>query len=190
MPIYVGNAALHGSGSAFTVKNSSAYTVFEQGVAAGSGGTFGYYNTANSPGFVAGSTTDPGWVPLMSGTWNKVNQYATTVVYNRGSYYSTVNARFTAPVTGPYLFIWSVYAYQASYYHPQFAVNGDVNLRRGTCPYRIRGYGNASNYQTDGQIEEVIYLTAGDYVEVYTYSGGGVTYVYLYYGLFSGVFVG
>jgi hypothetical protein len=54
----------------------------------------------------------------------------------------------------------------------------------------MRGYGYAANYQTDSQMEEVYYLTAGDYVEVYTYAGGGITYTYQFYGLFAGIFVG
>jgi hypothetical protein len=190
MPVYVGNGSLEGGGSALTVKDSSGNAVFAQGVAAGTGGTFGYLNTTSSPGFIAGSASDPGWVAIASDTWAKVNQYATTVAYNRGSHYNTSTTRFTAPVTGPYLFIWSVYSYQSSYFHPQFAVNGNVALRRGVTPYRIRGYGFASNYQTDAQIEETIYLLAGDYVEVYTYAGGGGANMYSYYGLFSGVFVG
>ena len=186
MPVYAGNGSLENAGGRLTIKDSSGNAVFDQGV----GNGFGFYNTTGTPGFIAGSTSDPGWVTIPSGTWTKVNQYATTVVYNKGGHYNTSTTRFTAPITGPYLFVWSVYAYQVSYYHPQFAVNGDVNLRRGTCPYRIRGYGNASNYQTDAQIEEVIYLVAGDYVEVLTVAGGGVANMYLYYGLFSGVFVG
>ena len=190
MPVYAGNGSLEGGSGALTVKDSSGNAVFAQGVGAGTGGTFGYYNTNGNPGFIAGSTTDPGWVAIAANSWAKVNQYATTVVYNRGSHYNTSTTRFTAPITGPYLFVWSVYAYQSSYFHPQFAVNGDVNLRRGVCPYRIRGYAFASNYQTDGQIEEVIYLVAGDYVEVQTYAGSGGAHMYLYYGLFSGVFVG
>ena len=191
MPVYVGNGSLEGGGSALTVKNSSNTTVFEQGVAAGSGGSFGYYTNSNVPGFIAGSATDPGWIAITTGTWAKVNQYATTVVYNRGSYYNTSTTRFTAPITGPYVFIWSVYAYAASYHHPVFAVNGDVNARHagGAATYRIRGYGFLANYQTDSQIEEVYYLTAGDYVEVYTYAGGAAN-TYPYYGLFAGFFVG
>ena len=190
MPVFAGNGSLEGGSGALIVKDSSGNTVFAQGVAAGTGGNFGYYSTTSSPGFIAGSASDPGWVTIPSGVWTKVNQYATTTVYNRGSHYNTSTTRFTAPIAGPYLFIWSVYSYQVNYFHPQFAVNGSVSLRRGEVPYRIRGYGFASNYQTDAQIEEVIYLLAGDYVEVHSIAGGGDAYMYQYYGLFSGVFVG
>lgn len=191
MPVYAGSGSLEGGGSALTVKNSSGSVVFEQGAGAGTGGTFGYFNNTNVPGFIAGSTTDPGWISIATGTWAKVNQYATTTVYNRGSHYNTSTTRFTAPVTGPYLFIWSVYAYQASYHHPVFAINGNVAGRHvgNQATYRIRGYGYLANYQTDSQIEEVYYLTAGDYVEVYV-NAGGVSYTYPYYGLFAGIFVG
>jgi hypothetical protein len=192
MPVYVGNGSLEGGGSALTVKDSSGNAVFAQGVAAGTGGSFGYFNNTSVPGFIAGSATDPGWVAVTSGTWAKINQYATTTTYNRGSNYNTSTTRFTAPVTGPYLFIWSAYTYQASYTHPVFAVNGDLGGRHisGTPTYRIRGYGYISNYATDTQIEEVYYLTAGDYVEVYMYAGGGTAYSYAFYCLFAGIFVG
>lgn len=190
MPVYVGDASIEGGSSAFTVKDNVGTTVFAQGVSAGTGGNFGYYTTAQVPGFIAGSSSDPGWVwQGPASAWSKSNIYATNVIYNRGNCYSPSETRFTAPITGPYLFIWGCYAYTANYFHPQFAVNGNVDLRRGTCPYRIRGYGMAANYQQDGQTEELIYLTAGDYVELHTYSGG-ITYYYQLYSLFAGFFAG
>lgn len=191
MPVYAGNGSLEGGSGELTVKDSGGNAVFAQGVGAGTGGTFGYFNNTSVPGFIAGSTTDPGWVAITASTWAKVNQYATTTVYNRGGHYNTSTTRFTAPITGPYLFIWSTYAYAAAYHHPVFAVNGNVAGRHvgNDATYRIRAYGYAANYQTDSQIEEVYYLTAGDYVEVYTYAGGAA-FTYPFYGLFAGIFVG
>lgn len=185
MPIIVGNGTIEGGSSAFTVKDSSATIVYQQGISS----SFGYTNNANVPAFVAGSTTDPGWVTIATDNWGKANQYCAATVYNRGNNYSTANTRFTAPITGPYLFIWSAYCKTSGYFHPQFAVNGNVALRRYTTPYKIRNHGWVANYECDAQIEEVIYLTAGDYVEVYFYSGG-TTVSYLYYGLFQGLYVG
>jgi hypothetical protein len=184
MPIIVGNGTIEGGSSNFTVKNSSGTTVYQQGVS-----TSGYTNNSNVPAFIAGNASNPGWVLTGTDAWGKVNQYADTTVYNRGSNYNTSTTRFTAPITGPYLFIWSVYLYTSAYIHPQFYVNGSPGTRRYTTPYKIRNHGWVANYECDAQIEEVIFLTAGDYVEVYHYCGG-TSYAYLYYGLFQGLFVG
>jgi hypothetical protein len=184
MPVIVGNGTIEGGSSTFTVKNSSATVVYQQGIS-----TSGYTNNSGVPAFIAGYASNPGWVLVGSNDWFKVNQYCTTTVYNRGSYYNTSTTRFTAPITGPYLFIWTAYCYTDTYLHPQFYVNGSPSTRRYNTPYKIRNHGWVANYACDAQIEEVIFLTAGDYVEVYFYSGG-TTYAYQYYSLFQGLFVG
>jgi hypothetical protein len=156
MPVIVGNGTIEGGSSNFTVKNSSATVVYQQGVS-----TSGYTNNANVPGFIAGTATDPGaWILIATDAWGKVNNYATTTVYNRGSHYNTSTTRFTAPITGPYLFVWTAYCYSSNYFHPQFWVNGSPSARRYDTPYKIRNHGWVANYQADAQIEEVIFLTA------------------------------
>lgn len=190
MPIVAGSGTIEGGSSAFTVKNSSAATIFKRGVAAYGGNNFAYYENNAIPAFVAGSASDPGWVnPGASGTWSKINNYDTTTVYNRGSHYNTGTTRFTAPVTGPYWFSFSTYLYTNSYVHPIFSVNGTLTSNLITTQYRIRGHGMVADYQQDAQIEEVIGLSAGDYVEVYWYNSG-TCYSYAYYSLFQGAYVG
>lgn len=191
MPIFVGNASIEAGSGAFRIKDSSSNTLFEQGVSTYGGQPFSYYLNNSTPAFIAGSASDPGWVaPASSGAWGKINNYCTTTVYNRGSHYSTANTRFTCPVTGPYLFMFSTYAYTSNYFHPGFYVNGTATgAGRLNFTYRIRGYGFVANYQQDAQIEEVLYCTAGDYVEAYWYSGGN-SYSYPYYSLFMGAYVG
>ena len=184
MPVIVGNGTIEGGSSNFTVKDSSATVVYQQGV-----DTSGYTSNLTVPAFITGSGSDPGWVLVATDNWGKVNQYCTTTVYNRGSHYNTSTTRFTAPITGPYLFIWTAYCYTSNYFHPQFYVNGSPSSRRYDTPYKIRMHGWVANYQSDAQIEEVIFLTAGDYVEVYHYAGG-TAYTYPYYSLFQGLFVG
>lgn len=184
MAIYVGNGSIECNNS-LAIKNSSGSTVYEQGIT----GSSGYTNNTEVPAFVAGSATDPGWILTATNNWGKVNQYAAAVSYNRGSHYNTSTTRFTAPITGPYLFIWTTYCYTSDYLHPQFTVNGSATLRRYTTPYKIRNHGWTANYQCDAQIEEVIYLVAGDFVEVYHYAGGSA-YTYPHYCLFQGLFVG
>ncbi len=189
MPIYVG------SGGAITAPTSTSIslaagtdTLRNSGLTTYSGNTFAFITSTDTPGFVAGSASDPGWQGF-SNVWGKVNGYCTTTTYNKGNYYNTSTTRFTAPVSGPYLFVWTCYCYSSNYFHPQFWVNGGENTRRYNTPYRIRGYGFLANYQQDAQIEEVINLVAGDYVEVYHYAGG-TAYYYPYYGLFGGTYVG
>jgi hypothetical protein len=185
MPVIVGNGTIEGGSSTFTVKNSSGTAVYAQGIS----GNSGFTNNANVPAFIAGSATNPGWVLTATNDWAKVNQYAASTVYNRGNHYSTANTRFTAPITGPYLFIWTVYCYSSSYLHPQFTVNGNVTTRRYAVPFKIRNHGWDPNRECDAQIEEVIYLIAGDYVEAYHYAGG-TAYTYPFYCLFQGLYVG
>jgi hypothetical protein len=114
--------------------------------------------------------------------------------YNVGSCYSTSTYAFTAPFTGLYLFKVHVYTYGNNvtpnwYYHPLFYVNGSSSSRRpGGTPYRIREYGFPANYGHDSDCCELIYLTAGDYVQsvvlvVGTIEGYGV------FSTFSGSYI-
>lgn len=190
MPIVAGSGSIEGGSSAFTVKNSSGTQIFKRGIAAYGGNNFAYYENNAIPAFVAGSASDPGWVnPGGSGTWSKINNYDTTTSYNRGSHYNTSTTRFTAPVTGPYWFSFTTYLYTDAYVHPIFSVNATLTSNLITTQYRMRGHGMVANYQQDAQIEEVIGLSAGDYVEVYWYNAGSC-YHYPYYSLFQGAYVG
>jgi hypothetical protein len=114
------------------------------------------------------------WVNFTDATWNKL-PFPTTLV-NINSCFDTTNSRFTAPVTGWYFLQASAYivknaASDAYYFHPIFAVNGNLNGRINTSypNYRIRGYGIPFGCYHDTQITQVYELTAGDYVEHYTY---------------------
>jgi len=190
MPIFAGNGSIEGGTSAITIKNSSSANIFSRGIQNSSGVPFGYFNNTNIPAFVAGSATDPGWTsPVSNGTWGKINQVCTTTAYNRGNHYNTSTTRFTAPVTGPYWFSFTAYLYSASYVHPAFTINGSLTSGWGHLQHRIRGHGMAANYQQDAQIEEIMYLTAGSYVEVYWYAGGA-SFHYSFYSLFQGMYVG
>lgn len=188
MPIIAGNGTIEGSNS-FTVKNSSGTQIFKRGISSYGGNNFAYYENNAIPAFIAGSASDPSWVnPGGSGTWAKINNYCTTVSYNRGSNYNTSTTRFTAPISGPYWFSFTTYLYTDSYVHPGFGINGALTSGYG-FQYRIRGHGMVANYQQDAQIEEVLQLNAGDYVEVFWYMSG-TCYHYPYYSLFQGAYVG
>jgi len=186
MPIVTTTGSLEGASNLIRMKNSSGTSILEVGQ---NGSNVGYYLASGRPGFVAGSATDPSWVNYATNAWAKVNNYCAATSYNRGNHYNTSTTRFNVPFTGPYLFVFSSYIYSSDYAHPVFAVNASVSARRYNVPYRMRGHGKGSNYQMDAQIEEVIYCTAGDYVEAYMYAGG-TGYHYAYYSLFQGVYVG
>lgn len=193
MPICMANNTIQGGSNTFIIKNLSNTTVFEQGIFNYNSANYGKYINSNVPAFIVGRNVsgDPGWVNFASsGAWAKVNNYNTDVIINRGNYYNTSTTRFTAPISGPYIFIYTSYIYTAGYIHPAFTVNGDVNLRRGSSwKVRIRGYGMVANYQQDAQIEEIINLVAGDYVEVYMYASGA-SYNYPLHSLFEGIYIG
>lgn len=190
MAIILGNGSKIEGNNTFRVRDSAGTSIFEKGITSVGGSSYAYQNSPNLPMFAAGRATDPGWISVSDGGWRKVNDYCTDVAINRGSHYNTSTTRFTCPITGPYLFMFSAYTYQGNYYHPVFAVNGNTGLRRGAgTKYRIRGYGYVSNYQTDSQIEEIIDCLAGDYVEVY-WATSGTAYHYPLYDLFCGVYIG
>lgn len=195
MPLFFGNAQVQGSSNAFSVVDNTGTNVFQRSVASYGGQNFGYYANTGVPAFVVGSASNPGWVnPGGSGSWSKINNYCVNTTLNRGTCYNTSTTRFTAPIAGPYMFMWTTYLYTDSYVHPIFAINGSATpygtgTGYGGTQYRIRGHGMVANYQQDAQIEEVINLAAGDYVEAWWYNSG-TCYHYPYYSLFAGVFVG
>jgi len=183
MAVIFGNDASVRGGSSFSVFNSSNTKIFEQLVSSNNGVVF----EGERPGFIAGVTSDPGWLSYGSGSWHKITSY-NNVAINKGNHYSTANTRFTAPFAGPYFFMHSVYFYVSDYVHPQFAVNGGLSTRRYSTPHKIRQHGMVGNREHDMQIEEVIQLEQGDIVEVYFYTSG-TGYIYPQHGIFAGVFV-
>jgi len=185
MAVIFGNDTSLRGGNSLSVFNASNTKIFEQLISSNNGVVF----EGERPGFIAGVASDPGWVTGGSNSaWNKISRYNNTVV-NKGGHYSTTNTRFTAPFAGPYFFMHSVYFYVNDYIHPVFAVNGGVSTRRYSTPHKIRQHGMVGDYQHDMQIEEVIQLEQGDFVEVYVYISGRLD-IYPEHGIFAGVFVG
>jgi hypothetical protein len=148
----------------------------------------------NRPWFVAYSNA--GWVTFTANDWNTITL---NVAYaNNGSHYNTSNYRFTAPVSGSYYFEHSGYGYKNpssnsdSYTHPTFWVNGSSTSRMAsqTTSYRLRSRTYySSTYSWDTQINDILYLAAGDYVQVVTYCNG----TQQWYGLqthFTGFYIG
>lgn len=191
MTINIGGASLEGDGSTVTIKNTSGTTLFSRGFDTYSNTTYAKMTENLTPAFIAGpgSGVTAEWNNYATNNWAKVNNNCETTVINVGNHYSTSNTRFTAPISGAYLFMYTGYDYAASYWHPQFTVNGSTSTRRAAIPYRIRQHGMVTNRQQDSMMQEIIYLVPNDYVEVYFYAGGA-GYRYSKHNLFMGFYVG
>lgn len=192
MPIDINGTSIAG-GTSLTVTDSSNNKLYQQ----------------DSSGRVlaARNSSDTNLLPMFSvgldssGAWTAINGYVTFTYtsgngyYNIGSCYNTSNGRFTAPWTGLYLMQQMLYTYGGGtgtythYGHPLFTVNGSSTQRRpGGTPYRIRHYGLPVSYGYDTDCCEIMYLTAGDYVQVY-FPSSNMQY-YGGYSSWSGAYLG
>ena len=85
-----------------------------------------------------------------------------TAVRNNGSHYNTGNSRFTAPVTGAYIF-GGTPAYQET--SDTMSINIRVN---GSTVYEVeRVVANSMNQHSMFGFSTLLYLSATDYVELY-----------------------
>jgi ubiquitin len=117
----------------------------------------GFVTQATVPGFTARLTT-----ASISGAQSIV--YDTTIT-NSGSHYNTSNGRFTAPITGHYFFsAHGTYFGALTVY--DFRINGTRQNINALCDTQ----GLTTSLQIN--ISAVLYLTTGQYVDVYQVSGG------------------
>lgn len=195
MPINVNGTTLTG-GTSFTASDSSSNVLYQQD----SAGLATDQRTSGGadliPMFSVGFNSTAAWTTIAS---NSALPFAYTGgggYYNVGSCYNTSNYRFTAPWTGMYLFKGHMYIYGNStgytwYTHPFFLVNGSYSTRRPSYsnPYRIRLYGIRSSSGHDADINELIYLTAGDYV-TYGVATSGTVQAYPPYSCWNGAYLG
>ena len=190
MPVNVNGTILTG-GTSLSVTDASSNVLYKQSTAGlvskptNSGGTI------LTPMFNVGMGTD---------TWRDLggivifNYTGGSGYLNINSCYNTSNGAFTAPFTGLYLFKEHIYCYGPSdtytwYFHPMYMVNGSMTLRRpGGAIYRMRQYGLYANYGYDSDCSELIYLTAGDYVQVYC-PRSGTMQGYPPYSTFNGSYI-
>lgn len=94
-----------------------------------------------------------------------------TIRFNIGGHYNATNGRFTAPVSGMYVFGWTNIGKDINdVYRWRFNVNGsnvgDLHLRQDTNA-------SGSEYATNGMYTIPWSLNAGDYVSIYFVSDGG-----------------
>lgn len=191
MPIDVNGTVITG-GTTVVATDTTNNKIYEQST----GGI------VNMPRTSSGAALLPMFVVGMgTGTWRTFNGYVAFTATggsgytNVGNCYNTSNSRFTAPWTGLYLFKQHIYIYGNNstpgwYTHPLFTVNGSSTQRRpGGTPYRMRLYGLYASYGQDTDCCELIYLTAGDYVEVYNPTNGTIQ-GYESYSAWSGAYLG
>ena len=190
MPVNVNGTILTG-GTSLSVTDASSNILYKQG-------TTGLVSKpTNSSGTILTPMFNVGWSPA---SWTNLGgvvvfDYTGASGYlNVNGCYNTSNGAFTAPFTGLYLFKHFIYIYGPSgsytdYVHPLYLVNGSsVTRRPGGTPYRMRLYGLVTNYGWDTDCCELIYLTAGDYVQVYCPMSGTIQ-GYAPYASFSGSYI-
>jgi hypothetical protein len=174
MPINVNGTILTG-GTSLSVTDASSNVLYRQNTA----------GVVSKPTNSGGTIVTPMFnVGMGTGTWVALGgvvifSYTGGSGYlNINGCYNTSNGAFTAPFTGLYLFKHHIYCYGPNstvgwYFHPLYLVNGSQTLRRpGGTPYRMRQYGLNAEYGQDSDCCELIYLVAGDYVQVYTPRSG------------------
>lgn len=192
MPIFIGNGSIDSaSGNSFIMRSNTGAILYQQSLQTVSGTTFGISGADNTPAFYAIGYNNSTPVNLSNGNWYKLVN-VTQIHINRGSHYNPSETRFTAPKAGYYLFVsstWFSFSTQGWYTHPQNYINGSLTAGRGTSwKVRIKGHGfYPDSYDTLNH--EILYLSAGDYVEPWIYSGGNISYL-PYHTIFSGYFLG
>jgi hypothetical protein len=192
MAIDVNGTVLTG-GTTLVATDSSSNKIYQQSIDGISSMPRTSANATVLPLFVVGMGTANAWIDL--GGVVIFNCTTGNGYTNVGGSYNTTNGAFTAPWTGLYLFKHHIYCYGNNgtytwYFHPLYLVNGSSTVRRpGATPYRIRQYGLYASYGQDSDCCELIYLTAGDYVQVYC-PRSGTMQGYDYYSTFSGAYLG
>lgn len=116
-----------------------------------------------------------------------VKMAANGETFDPGGYYdAATNYRFTAPQTGYYLFTTACTLTQAvdkcTYYLALYVNGSSVSASR-----RFSSYDQA---MVGMNLTDIIYLTAGQYVESFIYNGGGLTTVDVVSGSVESFFAG
>lgn len=145
----------------------------------------------NNPWFIAGQA-NPAWESCGAAGWLEV-PFNTVASGNAGGWFSTGTGRFTAPVSGLYLFAATHYVYASGstmpYIHFDIAVNGSIAGGGRVGPsYQITGTSSGEGtYGVSTRAVRLLYLTAGSYASVYNYCSAAAVYRYGDHSYFSGV---
>ncbi len=144
--------------------------------------------------FIAGHSVSAWESCPTGGGWIEA-PYNTVGSGNDGGWYDTATGRFTAPVSGLYMFVSSHYVYGAAsgdltYVHHQIGVNGSAvgGGGRPFADYNVLGLGpDEGTYSNSSNVTRLLFLNAGDYASVFVYCSGSGLYRYGNYSYFSGV---
>ena len=125
------------------------------------------------------------WNDITHNTWTKVALNATD--FNIGSHYNTSTYRFTAPVSGVYVFDYQLYTHSSSGGSKNLAVyiNGSEKMRAY--------YSNEA--ESSIKIHGPLYLNATDYAEPYLHINSSASNDYYFnsssvYAWFAGYLLG
>lgn len=179
---YGANTSTQGA-MAFLTSNSNATTV-NQVATITSGGQL---TLANQPAFRASFSTS-------TDTTFTINTKLpfNSLVFDRNSNYSTANSRFTAPVTGVYLFFAAVYGTSsggASTMGLRLYRNGS-DIGNTVSDINIGNSGGQIGISTIA-LQQLVQLTAGDYVEIFCTAYNGSTFrVFTGTSTFAGYLLG
>ena len=162
--IYAGNNSTGGGlGNSLGISDNTASTAYRLLI-----DSSGRVTTPSQPSF---SVRSNGGNSGNTWTQDTVIKFQ-TVQHNVGSHYSTSTGRFTAPVNGFYVFHYAGFGYNGG----QIAAGNTtgVALRTNGTNFVmfVYDYSNSSNGYPSSTGTVGLYLTASDYVDVYTTSQG------------------
>jgi hypothetical protein len=103
--------------------------------------------------------------------------------HNTGSHYNTSNGRFTAPVTGKYLFSTNLYTYANYPVSITLTINGSQYTPSDVVPLI---YKPADTVSVNLGFSIILELSTNDYVEVRVRSGGYTARIYMSHSHFTG----
>ena len=158
----------NGSGEPLTLESPTGYMSFKTGSVERMriDQSTGYITKQYQPSFHAYG---------VSSTANAAYMVFPNTNFNIGGHYSTSTGRFTAPITGTYLFGWTnIGGSSDTVFRYYFRVNGS-NVSNGDLHFRGDTGATGADYVTNGMYTIPWRLNSGDYVQIYYVSDSGVS---------------
>ena len=141
----------------------------------------GYVTKPSQPSFMAAGNS--GSISVSGGNVLVFNANR----YNTGGHFNTGNGRFTAPVTGKYLFSWNIYYFGGYTSAIVLAINGSQYSPADVVPYVYR---SSTDPEGTAGCTVQLDLSANDYVEVRVRASYGAFQIYMSHSYFTGHLLG